>query len=68
MLNHVLYYIGVTALVLVGLIVAISAFVSIFASIRNSRAESAAQSAADEPLTDDTNNHNDVQMKEVEEQ
>lgn len=51
--NHVLYYIGVSALVLVGLIVAASAFVAIFASIRNSRAEfaEAQESAAEQILT-----------------
>ncbi|MBR5950545.1 MAG: hypothetical protein IKZ87_03830 [Actinomycetaceae bacterium] len=62
MLNHVLYYVGVSALVLVGVIIAGSAFVSIFASIRNSKAELAEQS------TQDSNSPTDVGTEEVEEQ
>ena len=78
MLNHVLFYIGVAALVIVGLIVAGSAFVSIYASIRNSKAELAEQRAAEASATagnladtiptDNTNNHDEVEKKEVEEQ
>ena len=63
MLNHVLFYIGVAALVIVGLIVAGSAFVSIFASIRNSKAELAEQNS-----TYNSNDHDDVEKEETEEQ
>ncbi|MBR6458659.1 MAG: hypothetical protein IKS49_00675 [Actinomycetaceae bacterium] len=68
MLNHVLFYIGVAALVIVGLIVAGSAFVSIFASIRNSKAELAEQRAAEASAADITNDRPEVAVKETEEQ
>ena len=63
MLNHVLFYIGVAALVIVGLIIAGSAFVAIFASIRNSRAELAEQNSIN-----NSNDHDEVGTEKVEEQ
>ena len=62
-LNNLLFSIGVIALVIVGVIIAASAFVSIFASIRNSRAE-----LAEENSTNNSNNHDDVETEETEEQ
>lgn len=67
-MNYVLYYIGVTALVLVGLIVAISAFVAIFASIRNSKAELAEERTAQAGAVSTTNDRPEVDVKETEEQ
>ena len=61
MLNQILFYIGVVALVIVGLIVAGSAFVSIYASIKNSKAELAEQNS-----TNNSNDHDDVEKEEVE--
>lgn len=68
MLNHVLYYIALSALVLGGLIVAFSACVAIVASVRKGKAERLAQSVTSEFPASDTNSFDDVDAKEVEEQ
>ena len=67
-LNNLLFSIGVIALVIVGVIVAASAFVSIFASIRNSKAELAEQRAAEASAADTINDRPELDVKETEEQ
>ena len=57
-LNNLLFSIGIIALVIVGVIIAASAFVSIFASIRNSKAELAEQNS-----TYNSNDHDDVEKE-----
>lgn len=80
---HLLYYVGATAIVVAGIIIAASAFIAIYMNIKNGKAQSAEQDATDAraadasvtgasviggSFADDTNNHNDVDAKEVEEQ
>ena len=67
-INHLLFSIGVIALVVVGVIIAGSAFVSIFASIRNSKAELAEQRVAEASAANTTNDRPEMDVKETEEQ
>lgn len=64
--NHILYYVGVTAIVLAGVIIAASAFIAIYMNIKNSKAELSDQNSTDGSAANGIS-HDEADVKEVEE-